>query len=109
MTEHDQRRLVHHRLAVLGHSEEVCGNVSATCRCNGISRQCLYKWRNRLDELGDEGFRDRSSRSHHSPNETDPDVVGNVIYLRQKYHFGPYKMSLYLKRYNDIATYPSGV
>ena len=64
MTEHEQRRLVRHRLAILHHAEEVTGNVSATCRYYGISRQCFYKWRNRFDELGEEGLRDRSSRPH---------------------------------------------
>jgi hypothetical protein len=68
----------------------------ATCRYCGISRQCFYKWRNRFDELGDEGlggFRDRSSRPHQSPNETDPEVVSKIMYLRQNYHFGPQKVS----------------
>lgn len=109
MTEHEQRRLVRHRLAILRHAEEVTGNVSATCRYYGISRQCFYEWGNRFDELGDEGLRDRSSRPHHSPNETDPEVVGKIVYLRQNYHFGPHKISMYLKRYHDITISPSGV
>ena len=29
-----------HRRAVLRHAEEVTGNVTATCRCYGISRTC---------------------------------------------------------------------
>ena len=32
MTEHKQRRLVKHRLAVLDHAEEVTGNVAQTSR-----------------------------------------------------------------------------
>lgn len=55
MTEHEQRRLVRHRLAILHHAEEVTGNVSMTCRYYGISRQCFYKWRNRRE--GPRGFR----------------------------------------------------
>lgn len=58
-------------MAILRHAEEVTGNVSATCRYYGISRQCFHKWRNRFNEFGDEGLRDRSSRPHHSPNGTD--------------------------------------
>ena len=109
MTEHEQRRLVRHRLAILRHAEEVTGNVSATCRYYGISRQCFYKWRNRYDEYGEVGLRDRSSRPHHSPNETDTEVVGKIMYLRQNYHFGPHKIAMYLKRYHDITISPSGV
>jgi transcriptional regulator of acetoin/glycerol metabolism len=43
MTEHEQRRLVNHRLAVLHHAAEVTGNVARTCRYYGISRQTFYK------------------------------------------------------------------
>ena len=88
MTEHEQRRLVRHRLAVLRHAAEVTGNVSATCRYYGISRNCFYKWRNRFDEFGEEGLRDRSSRPHRSPNATSGEVVGRILYLRRSYHFG---------------------
>jgi len=35
--------------------------------------------------------------------------VGKVIHLRQHYHFGPQKISMYLKRYHDIDISNSGV
>ncbi|MCJ7755896.1 MAG: leucine zipper domain-containing protein [Thermoanaerobaculales bacterium] len=103
MTEHEQRRLVNHRLAVLPHAEEVTGNVARTCRYYGISRQAFYKWLRRYEEQGLEGLRDRSSRPHQSPNATDAEVVGKIRYLRQSYHFGPHKIAMYLKRYHDIS------
>lgn len=31
------------------------------------------------------------------------------MYLRQHYHFGPHKISMYLKRYRDIQISPFGV
>ena len=43
MDEREQQRKVRHRLAVLRHADEVSGNVSATCRYYGISRQVFYK------------------------------------------------------------------
>jgi len=109
MTEREQRRLVNHRMAVLEHSREVTGNVAQTCRYYGISRQTFYKWRNRYDEQGLEGLRDRSSRPHTHPNATSAEVVGKIMYLRQHYHFGPHKIAMYLKRYHDITMSPSGV
>ncbi len=109
MTEHEQRRLVNHRLAVLQHAEEVTGNVARTCRYYGISRQTFYKWLRRYEEQGLEGLRDRSSRPHQSPNATSAEVVGKIMYLRQSYHFGPHKIAMYLKRYHDISVSPSGV
>ena len=86
MDEREQQRKVRHRLAVLRHAEEVTGNISATCRYYGISRPTFYEWQDRFEEHGEEGLRDRSHRPHHSPNATDVEVVGRIIYLRQHYH-----------------------
>ena len=36
-------------------------------------------------------------------------MVGKVIHLRQHYHFGPQKISMYLKRYHDVDISVSGV
>ena len=44
-----------------------------------------------------------------SPNATEAEVVGKVVYLRQSYHFGPHKIAMYLKRYHDVQISPSGV
>ena len=40
MDDREQQREVKHRLAVIRHAQEVTGNVAATCRYYGISRQC---------------------------------------------------------------------
>jgi transposase InsO family protein len=107
--ERDQQRKIRHRLAILRHAEEVTGDVSATCRYYGISRQTFYKWLRRYEELGEEGLRDRSSAPLSSPNATPIEVVGKVVYLRRNYHFGPHKIAMYLRRYHDITISPSGV
>ena len=109
MDERDQQRKIRHRLSVLRHAEEVSGSVAATCRYYGISRTVFYKWRNRFEELGEEGLRDRSSKPHHSPRATRSEVVAKIVYLRQHYHFGPLKIAMYLKRYHDIEISNSGV
>lgn len=109
MTNIEQQRKVKHRLAVLRHAEEVTGNVAATCRYFGISRPTFYKWLRRFEELGENGLADGSSRPHHSPLATKTEIVGKIIYLRQHYHFGPRKVSMYLRRYHDVEISPSGV
>ena len=108
MDEQAQQRKVRHRLAVLRHAAEVTGNVAATCRYYGISRPTFYKWLRRYEELGEEGLRDRSSRPFHCPHETTAEVVGKILYLREHYHFGPLKISMYLKRYHGIEIGQSG-
>ena len=62
MDEPPQRRKIKHRLAVLRHADEVTGNVAATCRYYGISRQVFYKRRRRYEADGLDGLRDRSHR-----------------------------------------------
>ena len=104
-----QQRKVRDHLAVLRHAEEEAGNLAATCRYVGISRTVFNKWCNRFEELGEEGFGDRPSRPLHSPRATRVDVVARIAYLRQHYHFGPLKISMYPKRYYDIEIFRSGV
>ena len=109
MTQTELDRHVRHRLAVLQHAEEVTGNVAMTCRYFGITRQTFYVWKRRYDELGEEGLKPLSKRPKVSPRATHVDVVGKILYLRQNYHFGPGKISMYLKRYHDVVISQSGV
>ena len=109
MTEKEIDREVQRRLAIFNHAEEVTGNVAMTCRYYGINRQTFYTWKRRYEELGEEGLRPRSKRPKVSPNATHVDVVGKIIYLRKNYHFGPAKISMYLRRYHDVTISNSGV
>jgi transposase InsO family protein/ribosomal protein S14 len=109
MTEKEQQRIIKHRLAVIRHADEITGNVAATCRYFGISRQCFYIWLRRCEEEGEEGLRERSRRPLTSPRATHAEVVGKIIYLRRHYHQGPQKISMYLKRYHDVDISASGV
>jgi transposase len=109
MTEAELERRARRRLAVLRHVEEVSGNVAATCRYYGISRQCYYGWLRRFEADGLDGLKDRSQRPHRSPRATQAEVVEKIIWLRQHYHFGPAKIAMYLARYHDITISVSGM
>jgi transposase-like protein len=61
MTERELERRANRRLAVLRHVEEMWGNVAATCRYYGISRQCYHGWLRRYEADGIDGLKDRSS------------------------------------------------
>jgi transposase InsO family protein len=108
-SEKDLVRRANRRLSVLRHAEEVSGNVAATCRYYGISRNVFYRWKRRYEDEGLEGLKDRSSAPLHCPTVTQPEVVEKIIHLRQHYHFGPMKIAMYLKRYHDVAISTSGV
>jgi transposase InsO family protein len=109
VTERELERQAQRRLSVLRHAEEVSGSVAKTCRYYGISRPLFYRWRRRYEEEGLDGLKPRSRRPKTSPRATSTEVVGKVIYLRTNYHFGPQKISMYLKRYHDIEISQSGV
>jgi transposase InsO family protein len=96
-------------VGVIHHFEEVTHNVSKTYRYFGISRTAYYRWLERYQKNGEEGLFDRSRRPQHSPRVTEPDIKAKIIYLRQTYHFGPWKIMVYLERYHDIHISRSGV
>jgi transposase len=77
--------------------------VAATCRHCDISRATFYKWEHRFKAEGADGLRERPKAPKNSPNATNSEVVGKIIYLRQNYHFGPQKIAMYLKRYHDVT------
>ncbi len=97
------------RLGIIRHAEEVTHNVTKTCRYFGISRTAFYKWYERYKKYGVEGLKDRSRRPLHSPHATKPEIIAKIIYLRETYHFSPWKIQMYLKRYHDIDICSSGV
>lgn len=109
MSKRELDRLQAWRLGIIRHALEVTKNVAKTCRYYGISRSTFYKWLERYQEEGEGGLRDRSRRPLHSPKATKMEIVAKIIYLRENYHFGPFKIQMYLERYHDIKITKSGV
>ncbi|MCW2812572.1 MAG: Mobile element protein [Nocardioides sp.] len=62
--------------------------VAHAAKAMGISRQCAHRWINRYREAGPDGgvdvLRDRSSRPHHMPHQTPPEVEEKVLTLRRE-------------------------
>ncbi len=82
---------------------ETRSNVAKTCRHYGISREIFYRWRRHYQEAGLSGLRDGSHVPHHSPRATQPEIVEKILYLRQHYHLGAWRIRLYLHRYHEIV------
>jgi transposase InsO family protein len=104
-----EQKLYNLRLSWFRHFQEVTHNVAKTCRYYGIARRTYYFWWNRYQEYGLDGLKDRSKRPHHSPRATKPQVVEKIVYLRQHYYFGPFKIQMYLERYHDIRMTKSSI
>ena len=78
------------------------GSVSKAARRCGIPRSTLYRWLGRYRELGLGGLQDKSQRPKKLGKlKVTPELEKLIIYLRQKYKFGPKRIAIQLIRNND--------
>ena len=57
------------------------------------SRKTAYKWIDRFEEDGQNGFHEHSRRPHGCPWQTDPAIVQELVELRKAHpHWGPRKL-----------------
>jgi len=89
MTKNEQNRIVAWRLKLLREASVMPRNVAQACRHFGLSRNTFYKWKARHRAHGEAGLLDRSRAPRRSPRATPREVVSKILYLRQRYHFGP--------------------
>ena len=108
MTKGEQARLTAWRRKVLQEAADE-QNVARTCRRFGISRKSFYKWKRRHAEHGEAGLCDRPRTPQRSPRATAREVVSKILYLRERYHFGPARIAAYLKRFHQIVIAGSSV
>lgn len=73
-----------------------------------ISRKTAHKWIDRLKRHGEEGYRELSRRPHHSPGETGPQIVQELVELRKvRPNRGPAKLLDQLQRRHPEWELPS--
>ena len=85
------------------------GNVSKACRHFGISKTSYYTWLKRYKEKGEQGLINNKPCPENIKLRTPIEVEEKVLYLRKKYHFGPERIYMYLKRYLNVQTSESSV
>ena len=109
MTKTEQNRVVAWRLKVLREASAAPRNVAQTCRHFGLSRKAFYKWKARYEAHGEAGLCDRPRAPHRSPRATPREVISKILYLRQRYHFGPGRIADYLQRFHQLKLARSSV
>jgi transposase InsO family protein len=67
--------------------------VAHVAAAMGISRDRSYVWWHRYQKDGVAGLEDRSSRPHHSPNQTSPAKERRIVHLRQSRGLGPARIA----------------
>ena len=70
--------------------------VAHVAKAMGVSRQCAHRWVARFDAEGDPGLEDRSSRPHHTPTRTSPEIESKVVAARLELRVGPDRLSDHL-------------
>jgi hypothetical protein len=89
MNKNEQNRVVAWRLKLLRQASDMPRSVAQTCRHFGLSRKTFYKWRARYKSHGEAGLCDRPRVPQHFPKATPRVVISKILYLRDRYHFGP--------------------
>jgi transposase InsO family protein len=109
MTKAEQARLTAWRFKLLQQAANETRSVSRVCRHFGISCKTFYKWKKRYEAHGAAGLCDRPRAPHRSPRATSREVVSKILYLRERYHFGPRRIADYLQRFHQIRVAGSSV
>lgn len=104
----DQERDVQRKLKVLRHAEQT-GNIAKTCRYFGIGRASFYRWKTEYQQRGEAGLVNAKPIPKNPANQTPPEIVDKILYLRANYHLGPIRIVWYLARYHDIKISEAGV
>jgi len=86
------------------------GSVSKAARRCGIPRSTLYRWLKRYNEYGDEGLVDIPQRPKRLANQkVTSSLEEKILAYRKKYKYGPQRLSIYLKRNENIELSPSTI
>ena len=64
-------------------------SMTSAAEAAGVSRRTASKWKARYREAGEAALVDRSSRPHHSPRQTHPAIVEEILRLRRRRQTGP--------------------
>jgi transposase len=99
---------IQRKLKVLRHAEKT-GRVARTCRYFCVGRSSFYRWKAAYDQNGEAGLINAKPIPKNPANQTPPEIVDKVLYLRSKYHLGSIRIVWYLARYHDIKISDAGV
>ena len=92
---------IRRKLRVLEHAQD-SGNIAKTCRYFGMPRSLFYLWLAAYREHGPDGLKRNKPIPKSHPNQTLPEIVEKILYLRKKYHLGPTRIMWYMARYHQM-------
>ncbi|HKE39978.1 MAG TPA: IS481 family transposase, partial [Casimicrobiaceae bacterium] len=102
MTKTEQNRVLAWRLKVLREASAAPRNVAQTCRHFGYRAKRSISGRLGTKLRARRGWVTGRAPPHRSPRATPREVVSKILYLRQRYHFGPGRIADYLQRFHQL-------
>ena len=103
-----QRHDIKRKLDVFNYAKNI-GNINKACRHYGISKTTYFNWLKRYQKDGEQGLINNKPCPENIKMRTPIEVEEKVLHLRKKYHFGPERIYMYLKRYLNIHTSETSV
>ena len=86
------------RLSLLLLAKQI-NNISKACQMFGVSRETFYKYKDRFDQLGLIGLKEKERNSPKMPNQTKPEIEEEVLkYCINHPTFGPLRVSNELEK-----------
>lgn len=83
-------------------------SLSKLCIAFGVSRKTAYKWLNRYNEFGPEGFKDQSRAPKNPPHKVNEQIAKILINARKEHpHWGPRKIIAWLTMKQPSLKLPS--
>lgn len=82
-----EERDIQRKLKVPRHAEKT-GHDARACRYFGVGRSRFYPWKAAYGQCGETALFNTKPMPKNPANQTPPEIVDNVLYLRSKYHLG---------------------
>ena len=96
------------KLVVLDYAHGT-GSVTKACCDFEVPRSIFYDWKKAFDKEGKAGLARKKPVALNHPRKLAPNVVDQILNLRQGYKLGPERITWYLERYHGIKTSASSV
>jgi transposase len=84
--------------AVLQFAREY-GEDAEAYKLFNVAHSTFYRWKKAYDAEGEAGLRRKKPVARHHPRQVSPEVVEQIVNLRQTYHMGPQRIAWYIERY----------
>lgn len=102
------KRAIRFKLMVFEYAQ-VCRTIREACKELGVSKSCFYKWKDQYKKMGEAGLVFRRPSRPNALVRMKKEVEEKILDMRKEYHFGPDRISLYLKRYHGITVCDAAV